>query len=241
MPPQWTGASSAAPARQIGANPERAGHPEAAVLPPLSGAELDDALVAWRQLYATRPWLDEEATAKLKAERAAAAEAIAAGIGNAPPGSLGAVLDRWRGAEAREQLLLIDGVGRNPSSEAVSALESMYATCSSRRVCEDVLSALGNNEGDGNVDLLVQVLNGEDSRAAQVAAMALYGEAAAETALIEAIYGAQTIEVRLEAVHSLAGVASESAVTALSAASTSEALEPRVQVYAAKEVERLGG
>ena len=214
-----------------GALPQQAG---------LEGAALAEALHEWSTLYEPRGWLDAAGTAALKAERDAAAARIVAGIGAADPGSMAAILERWRSAGAREQLLLIEGVARNPSREGVETLEAMYTSCAARRVCEEVLSALGASEGAGNTELLAQVLEGEDERAAQVAAMALHGEAAAEDGLTAVIYGEQPIEVRLEAVHSLAGIGTPSAHGALGDAAQSEALEARVRAYAAKELERAG-
>lgn len=207
---------------------------------PLAGPDLERALTAWRDLYAPRAAIDEAATQALKAERDAAAEAIMAGIGAAPASSVAEVLDRWRKAEARERLLLIDGVERNPSVEGVDTLETMYRECDARRICEEALAGLGASEGPGNTELLVEVLNGEDARAAQVAAMALYGEGEAADALIAAVYSEQPIEVRLEAVHSLGGIDTEAADAALAAAATSEKLEARVRVFAQKERERGG-
>lgn len=215
----------------------RAPRPESTGARPLHGAALDAALAAWRDLHRPRGWLDEAATAALRAERAAAAEAIAGGIGAAPPASLAAVVARSRTAPPREQLLLVDGLARSPTAEGVAALAALHATCTIRRVCEEVLRGLGRSEGPDRVALLVRVLLGPDPRAAQVAAMALHGEVEATGALAEAIGGRQPIEVRLEAVHSLGGVPTAAAEVAL-AGLAAGALEPRLRVFLERELAR---
>jgi hypothetical protein len=208
------------------------------------GARPDDDLTAevstWRALYAPRSWLDEAGTQALKAERQARAEAIATSIGAGGPDIVASVRERWEAADARERLLLIDGLGRNPSPEAVTALGALYEEAELFRLKEEVLHALGASEGPGHETLLVAVMEGEDERLAQVATMALYGEEAAAEALTAVIYSEAAMNVRLEALHSLSGVEGEAAGAALAAAATSEALEPRVRVYAEHELARRG-
>jgi len=201
--------------------------------------DLVSELAAWRSLYDNRGWLSQDETKALAAERKAAAAVLAAKIGASGPGIVPEVRGAIRNAPgSREKLTLMDGLGENPSAEAVDALEDIYAEEELARIKEEALRQLGNSDGEGHNDMLIEeMLNGDDPAMAQTAAAMLYGEAEAMDALVECIYGEQSVEIRLEAVHSVGGVGSDEAQEALEGVTQSE-LEERVQVYAEREIER---
>ncbi len=204
-------------------------------------AELERAVVELDALYGERRgYLTPEETEALKRQRSAAAEAIAARIGAGDAAVVAATLDRIRTTEAsREKLVLIAGLGRNPSAEAVAALGAVYEEAELFRLREEALRALGRSEGPGHAELLVRALGADDAGLSQIAAMALYGEAEAVSDLASVAsspYG--EINTRLEAVSSLGGVQEEESLAALEQIRDDDGLEPRVRQYAERVIER---
>jgi HEAT repeat protein len=207
---------------------------------PLAGAELAEALSAHRGLYELRPGLtDEAATRAIIAEREASAAQIAARIGSGGPEAARAALGAWRATPlSREGLLLIEGLSQNDSEEAVAALEAVYAEAELFRMREEVLRALGRSEAEGRNELLVDVMRQGLEKESQVAAGALRGEEEAIEELVEAVSADLPMGTRLEAIHSIGGIGSTDAESALVSISEDARLEERVRQYARAELDR---
>lgn len=204
-----------------------------------SVTDLDADLAAWRKLYGDQPWLTPEQTVALREQRKTAAADLARRIGNSGPGIVQDVRDAIRDAErSREKLVLMDGLGSNASAEAVDALEDVYNDEDLARVKEEALRQLGNSDGEGHNDLLIDEMIGCDEDAmAQTAAAMLYGEADALEALVACVNGDQAIEVRLEAIHSIGGIGDDAAHEAL-VGIAGGGHEDRITVYAERELDR---
>lgn len=200
---------------------------------------LAEEIAGWRKLYENQPRLTPEQTVDLRERRAAAAEELARRIGNSGPEIVPQVRSAIREApRSREKLVLMDGLGNHPTAEAVDALEEVFSEEELARLKQEALRQLGNSEGEGHNDLLIdQMLDGEDPELAQLAAAMLHGEAGALDSLLACIYGDQPVEVRLEAVHSIGGIGTDEARSALDGVVSSD-LEDRVRLYAEKEIER---
>jgi hypothetical protein len=207
-------------------------------------ARLEADLDRWQDLHGPKGKLSLEETQALIAERDAAAEAIALGIGALSPVQLAGVLQAWRDAQrTRDQLVLIDGLGRNASGEAVTALEDIYAEDEGYTNRSHVLRALGDSPAAGHTDLLSQEMWGAgDERLSQLAAQGLYGESGAVSTL-SAAAGQQQLpmKTRLEAIHSLGATGEPQAKEALESLSQNEEMEGRVRAYADKELVRSFG
>ncbi len=204
--------------------------------------DLESHLSEWRRLHGPIGYLSQEETEMLIARREAAALALAAGIGRMSSSELESVLDAFRSADrSRDKLVMIDGLGSNPSTEALSILEEIYATEDSYTLKSSVIRALGDSPAEGHTDLLVDTMwGGDDERLQQLSAQGLYGEAGMEDALAEAIGSDLPMKVRLEAVHSLGATGSEEAKQILEeAVETTD--EDRLRLYAEKEIVRSFG
>lgn len=200
----------------------------------------DQAITAHRDLYGEQGMLTLEETRRLKAARALAKERVKATIADADVDQLVAIGAAWRSAEkSRDKLVIIGGLAGNDLPEAVGLLEDIYAEAEMFRMREETLRALGNSEADGrNALLLDELFLAEDERLAQLAAQALYGEAAAVGSLAEAVYSELPINARLEAIHSMGAARTDEALEALRGISGDASLEARVRSYATKEIER---
>ena len=194
----------------------------------------------WQELYTDRGYLTVEQTLALKEERAAAAEAIAAGIAGGDAAVVADTLQRIRAAEgSREKLVLIAGLGRNPSPDAVNALEAVYGEAGHFRLKEESLRALGASEAEGHTDLLVETMGSPNAGLSQIAAMALYGEAEAVPALlVVAVDTDSDMNTRLEAVSSIGGVHTADGRAALEKLREDAALEARIRQYAERVLAR---
>ena len=204
--------------------------------------DAEQALDHWRSLFTPRGTLSLEDTKALVAERDAAAEALAAKIGALPPDAIPDVVSWLDGASTRDRLVAIDGLGRNPSADAVSALEAMYDDDEGYTNRANILRALGDSPAPGHVDLLVeQVWAAEDERLSQTAAMMLRGEASATASLTDALDSSLPINTRLEAVSSLGAVGTAAAQVALEDLSANPDVPARMRVYAEQELVRSFG
>lgn len=208
-----------------------------------AAAQLEPRLMTWRSLYGEQPPLSPEQTERLKQARIDAARRVVEGIAQGGAAAVPGTLERLRGdSGSREKLLLVEGLGQNPSAEAVTALEAVYREQGIRRLREDALRALGRSEAPGRSELLQAVMMEEaDGRLSQVAAMALHGDGASLGPLVAAIYSSRPMNTRLEAVHSLAGIGDAAASEALARVAADPELGPRVQAYAQRELARLSG
>ncbi len=205
--------------------------------------DLASSIADWRELYGDQPRLTPEETIALRERREAAAEELAARIGASGAEIVPEVRAAIGAAErSREKLVLMGGLGANPSAEAVDALEDVFEVEDLFRLKEEALRQLGNSDGDGHIDLLIeQMLYSEDPALAQIAAAMLHGEAGALEALVKCVHGAQPVEVRLEAVHSIGGIGTDEARAALEAIAGSGELPERIRLYADKEIQRSFG
>lgn len=204
------------------------------------GASLDE----FEALYTdARGFMSQADTEALKARRAAASATIVARIGAGGPEIVPAVRDALRATERpRDKLVLIAGLGRNPSAEAVAALEELYAEQDLFRVKEEALRSLGESEGPGHARLLAtEMVAAKDERLAQIAAMSLYGDGEATQALIAAVWSDRPMNVRLEAISSLGGVGTVEARSSLEQIADSGEIEARVAQYAAHVLRRERG
>ena len=196
----------------------------------------------WRALHAPVGRLSLEETKALVAARDAQAEALAAGIGALAADDLHEVVLTLDGARTRDRLVVIDGLGRNASPEAVAALEALYDQDPGYTTRRNVLTALGDSPAPGHHALLVEAMwSAEDERLSQTAAMMLRGEAAATDALIDALDSALPMNTRLEAVASLGAVGSADAEAALREVVADDAVNARVRAYAERELVRSFG
>lgn len=206
-----------------------------------TSTDLAPSLDAWRSLYADRPMISQAETELLELQRLAAADALVARVGAGGAAIVPSVLAAIRAAEgSRERLVLVEGLGRNSSAEAVDALLAVYAEADTFRLQEEVLRALGRSEAAGATEALVAELSGaEDERLRQLAAGALAGEAEALDALYAVVVDTTApINARLEAIPSIGAVGDEEAKATLQAIASDEALEPRVRRFADHELAR---
>ncbi len=237
--PGETGAGGADPVAKEAAGTVAAGSAALGTAPRDDIADLAGEIAGWRKLYEDQPWLTQEETVALRERRKAAAEELARRIGNSGPEIVPQVHTAIRDApRSREKLVLMDGLGNHASAEAVDALEEVFVEEELARLKQEALRQLGNSEGEGANDLLIdQMLNSDDPALAQMAAAMLHGEAGALDSLLACVYGVQAVEIRLEAVHSIGGIGTDEAHAALDGVVSSD-LEDRVKMYADKEIER---
>jgi hypothetical protein len=226
------------PARDAGGRGPDAG--ERPVTTRTAGEQLAGQVAAWRGHWGDQPYLDEAQTRALVAQRRAATDALVAAIGSGGPEAALAAAAAYREAPgSRERLALLQGLGANPSSEALDALEAIYGEEPRFRLREEALRSLGRSEAPGHEHVLTELLGeASDERLQQIAAQALYGEAGAVGALTDAARSDLCVNARLEALHSLAGVGGDEATQALAEIADSEGLEPRVRQFARRELER---
>ena len=217
--------------------------PEADTEAAATAEEVAGILATWRGLHGPVGFLSQAETEALIAEREAAAEALAAAIAELSAAELEGVLAELRAAErSRDKLVMIEGLGRNPSTTALSILEEVYLGEDSYTLKRHVLRALGDSPAEGRHELLTeQMWDAGDERLQQLSAQALYGETVAVDALAEALGSDLPIKVRLEAVHSLGATGTEDARQALEGVIADEGSEPRMRAFARKELERSFG
>lgn len=208
-----------------------------------AGEGLAASLSAWRDLHRPVGYLSQEDTEALIADREAAAAALAGVIAQLEGAELDAVLDAFHGAErSRDKLVMIDGLGQNPSTDALVILEEIYASEDSYTLKSNVIRALGDSPADGHHEVLIEQMWGaEDERLQQLSAQGLYGEGVASDAMIEAVHSELPVKVRLEAIHSLGATGSDAARAALEEMAQDTGLSPRVRQYAEKELGRSFG
>lgn len=212
-------------------------------IPAEVAAALPGTLDAWRGLYGEQGLLSPEETLVLKARRRTAEEALQADIGaSGPEGARWAVAAIPAATGSRERLVLLGGLARNPSPEAVAGLQAVYAGEPSLRMREEALRALGQSEGEGATEALVATVEGEaDERLRQIAVQSLAGDPAAIPALQAlARDPSQPVAVRLEAIPSLGAVGSPEARAALAALAQDPSVEARIRRYAQRALARSG-
>lgn len=206
-----------------------------------TGADLPRSLDTWRGLYAEQGQLTREETERLKERRTLAAEALQASVGAGGPAAVDWAIAALRDAKgSRERLLLIGALGRNPSEEAVAALESAYAEQDSFRLQEEALRALGTSAGDGATDVLLDALDAaEDERLRQIAAQSLTGHVEALAPLTAlASDPTESMNVRLEAIPAIGAMGTPESRAALEQIAADDGLEARVRQFAARELAR---
>lgn len=208
-----------------------------------SGFALNPALALWQDHHRPIGYLSQEDTEALIAKREAAAEALATLIGGMSPGDLDAVLRAIQTTDrTRDKLVMIEGLRRNPSAEALSVLEELYRDEGGYTLQSNILRALGDSESPGHTDLLTeQMWSADDERLQQLAAQALYGEPDAVSTLTQAIDSELPMKVRLEAIHSLGATGTGEAQQALEEIADSEDTEQRIRAYADQELVRSFG
>lgn len=208
---------------------------------PRAGQPVRAEVESLTSLYATdRGHMDAAARSALKAERARAHDALVRSVAEGGAAVVGPTLEAIRQGAAREQLVLVEGLGRNPSPEAVAALEVVYGEAGTFRLRESVLTALGGSDAPGHTALLEEVLTSQDDTLAQVAAMALSGELEAVDALRAAVDAEAPMAVRLEALSSLGEVGTPEARAEVQAVADDPTKEPRVRQYASHVLARGG-
>jgi hypothetical protein len=204
---------------------------------------VEQTLATWQGLHDKKGKLSLAETKALIAERDATAEALADAVGRLPADDIGAVHQAWRDAEhVRDQLVLVEGLGRSAHAEAVDALEDIYDEGEGYTNRSHVLRSLGDSPAAGHNDLLAeQMSEASDERLSQLAAQALYGEAEASGTLAAAVGSDLPIKTRLEAIHSLGATGTAEAKAALEGMASDDTLEARVRAFASKELERSFG